>query len=120
MRPDSSRFPVYAALASLGRDGVVALVDGLVDSAQAIAAGLAGLPGATLVNDVVYTLVCVAFEDDARTAEVLDRLLAEGVVRPSPSRWRDRAIIRISVSNWQTHEDEVRDTVAAFQRALAS
>ncbi|HTL39962.1 MAG TPA: pyridoxal-dependent decarboxylase [Pseudolysinimonas sp.] len=111
--------PVYAALASLGRDGVRGLVDGLVTAAQAIRDGLAELPGATIVNDVVYTQVCVAFEDDQRTTEVLDRLLAEGVVRPSPSRWRDRAIIRISVSNWQTAGDEVRDTVAAFQRARA-
>jgi glutamate/tyrosine decarboxylase-like PLP-dependent enzyme len=111
--------PVYAALASLGRDGVRELVEGLVTAAHAIRDGLATLPGATILNDVVYTQVCVAFEDDQRTTEVLDRLLAEGVVRPSPSRWRDRAIIRISVSNWQTHADEVRDTVAAFERARA-
>jgi glutamate/tyrosine decarboxylase-like PLP-dependent enzyme len=112
--------PVWAALASLGRDGVRDLVDGLVTSATAIAEGLAALPGATIVNDVVYTQVCVAFEDDETTTRVLDRLLEEGVVRPSPSRWRDRAIIRISVSNWQTHEAEVAQTLAAFERALAS
>ncbi|CAN5476864.1 hypothetical protein BH09ACT4_BH09ACT4_06460 [soil metagenome] len=109
--------PVWAALASLGRDGVRDLVDGLVTSAHAIADGLAALPGATIVNDVVYTQVCVAFEDDAATTAVLDALLEEGVVRPSPSRWRDRAIIRISVSNWQTHEDAVAETIAAFARA---
>lgn len=112
--------PVWAALASLGRDGVRELVDGLVTSATAIAEGLAALPGATVVNDVVYTQVCVAFEDDDTTTRVLDRLLEEGVIRPSPSRWRDRAIIRISVSNWQTHEAEVAQTLAAFERALAS
>ncbi|HEV7743261.1 MAG TPA: pyridoxal-dependent decarboxylase [Pseudolysinimonas sp.] len=112
--------PVWAALASLGRDGVRDLVEGLVRSAQSIAEGLATLPGATIVNDVVYTQVCVAFEDDARTTAVLDALLAEGVVRPSQSRWRDRAIIRISVSNWQTHEAEVAETIEAFSRALAA
>lgn len=108
--------PVWAALASLGRNGVRGLVDGLVTSARGIADGLAALPGVTIVNDVVYTQVCVAFEDDATTTAVLDALLAEGVVRPSPSRWRDRGIIRISVSNWQTHQEAVADTVAAFAR----
>jgi glutamate/tyrosine decarboxylase-like PLP-dependent enzyme len=111
--------PVWAALASLGRDGVRDLVDGLVASARGIADGLAALPGATIVNDVVYTQVCIAFEDDAATTAVLDALLEEGVVRPSASRWRDRAIIRISVSNWQTDEKAVAETVAAFVRARA-
>jgi glutamate/tyrosine decarboxylase-like PLP-dependent enzyme len=112
--------PVWAALASLGRSGVQRLVDGLVESAQAIAAGVGALPGATIVNDVVYTQVCVAFEDDATTSAVYDAILAEGEVYPSPSRWRDRAVIRISVSNWQTHEAEVATTIAAFERARAS
>jgi glutamate/tyrosine decarboxylase-like PLP-dependent enzyme len=109
--------PVWAALASLGSDGVRDLIDGLVASARAIADGLAALPGATIVNDVVYTQVCVAFEDDAATTAVYDRILADGAIYPSPSRWRDRAIIRVSVSNWQTHEAEVATTVAAFERA---
>jgi glutamate/tyrosine decarboxylase-like PLP-dependent enzyme len=109
--------PVWAALASLGSDGVRDLIDGLVASARAIADGLASLPGATIVNDVVYTQVCVAFEDDATTTAVYDRILADGAIYPSPSRWRDRAIIRVSVSNWQTHEAEVETTVAAFARA---
>ena len=112
--------PVWAALASLGRDGVRELVDGLVTAAHGIEEGLAALPGATIVNDVVYTQVCVAFEDDDTTNAVLERLLSEGAVRPSPSRWRDRAIIRISVSNWQTDQDAVAETVEAFRRARAA
>lgn len=112
--------PVWAALASLGRDGIRRMVDGLVASAHAIADGLAAIPGVTIVNDVVYTQVCVAFEDDPTTEAVLNRLLSDGVVRPSPSRWRDRAIIRISVSNWQTDQDAVAATVDAFRRARAA
>lgn len=122
--PEMSRrargVPTWAALASLGRDGVRDLVDRLVASAQGIAAGIAELPGATIVNDVVYTQVCVAFEDDERTAAVMAALLEEGVVRPSPSRWSGRAVIRVSVSNWQTDADEVAETIAAFARAVAA
>jgi len=112
--------PIWAALASLGRSGVVELVDGLVESAQAIANGIAAIPGASIVNDVVYTQVCVAFEDDDTTNSVYAAILAEGSIFPSPSRWRDRAVIRISVSNWQTHAAEVAVTVAAFEKARAS
>jgi glutamate/tyrosine decarboxylase-like PLP-dependent enzyme len=112
--------PVWAALASLGREGVRDLVDGLVASARGIAEGVAALPGATIVNDVVYTQVCIAFEDDETTTAVYDAIIAEGEIFPSPSRWRGRAVIRTSVSNWQTHEAEVATTVAAFERARAS
>ncbi len=112
--------PVWAALASLGREGVTDLVDGLVESAQAIATGIGALPGASIVNDVVYTQVCVAFEDDETTNAVYAAILADGEILPSPSRWRDRAVIRISVSNWQTHEKEVAITVAAFEKARSA
>jgi glutamate/tyrosine decarboxylase-like PLP-dependent enzyme len=112
--------PIWAALASLGREGVRDLVDGLVESAQAIANGISAIPGASIVNDVVYTQVCVAFEDDETTTAVYAAILAEGAIFPSPSRWRDRAVIRISVSNWQTHAAEVAITVAAFESARAA
>jgi len=120
--PEMSRrargVPVWAALASLGRSGVIALVDGLVDAAQAIAAGLRGLPDVEVVNDVVYTQVCASFGSDERTDEVLARLLVEGEVRPSGSVWAGRHVIRFSVSNHRTDAAQVRRTVDAVERAL--
>jgi glutamate/tyrosine decarboxylase-like PLP-dependent enzyme len=63
--PEMSRrargVPVWAALRSLGRSGVAALVDGLAANASAIAEGIAAVPGAEILNDVVYTQVSVAF-----------------------------------------------------------
>ena len=109
--------PVWAALASLGADGVTGLVDGLVDAAQGIATGLATIPGARIVNDVDFTQVCAAFETDDRTRAVYTRILAEGRIMPSPSSWHGQAVIRFSVSNWQTGPDEVRETVDAVRRA---
>lgn len=120
--PEMSRrargVPVWAALATLGRDGLTALVGGLVDAAQALAAGLAGLPGVEVLNDVVYTQVVIAVSDDLTTATVLDRLLAEGLVRPSGSSWRGRGVIRFSVSNHGTDAEAVAATVDAVERAL--
>lgn len=121
--PEMSRrargVPVWAALRSLGRDGVAALVDGMVAAARRLADALVLLPGVEVLNDVVYTQVSVALENDERTAELLRRVLAEGVIHPSGSRWRDRAVIRFSVSNHATDADAVDDTVEAVRRALA-
>lgn len=122
MVPEMSRrargVPVWAALSSLGRDGVAALVDGMVTSARRLAEGLAQLPGVEVLHDVVYTQVSVAAESDERTSEVLRRVLAEGVIHPSGSRWHDRTVIRFSVSNHATDAAAVDATVEAMRRAL--
>ncbi|MFN8082869.1 MAG: pyridoxal-dependent decarboxylase [Dermatophilaceae bacterium] len=118
MVPEMSRrargVPVWAALSSLGRDGVAALVDGMVTSARRLAEGLAQLPGVEVLHDVVYTQVSVAAESDERTSEVLRRVLAEGVIHPSGSRWQDRTVIRFSVSNHATDAAAVDATVEAM------
>jgi glutamate/tyrosine decarboxylase-like PLP-dependent enzyme len=109
--------PVWAALLSLGRTGVADLVDRLAARARAIAAGMSAEAGAEILNDVVYTQVCAAFGDDARTREVAARLLADGTAWMSGSRWRDREVLRVSVSNWSTDVSDVAATVAAVARA---
>ena len=111
--------PVWAALRSLGRSGVADLVDGLRANARAIADGIATIPGAEILNDVVYTQVSVAFGSDERTREVTERLLADGVAWMSGSRWRDRAVLRVSVSNWSTDDADVAASVDAVRRAAA-
>jgi glutamate/tyrosine decarboxylase-like PLP-dependent enzyme len=112
--------PVWAALATLGRVGVAELVEGLAARAAAIAAGIATIPGAVVLNDVVFTQVCVAFEDDLRTRAVEAALLAEGTTWMSGSHWRGREVIRVSVSNWSTDEEDVRASVEALRRAAAA
>jgi glutamate/tyrosine decarboxylase-like PLP-dependent enzyme len=109
--------PVWAALRSLGRSGVAGLVDGLAANARALAAGIAAVPGAEVLNEVVFTQVCVAFGDDARTRAVTAALLADGATWMSGSRWRGRDVMRISVSNWSTDEADVATAVDAVARA---
>ena len=109
--------PVWAALRSLGRDGVVRLVDGLVARAQALAAGIAEIDGADVLNDVDYTQVCVAFGDDVTTRAVTERLIADGLVWMSGSKWHGRDVLRISVSNWSTDDEDVRWSLDAVRRA---
>jgi glutamate/tyrosine decarboxylase-like PLP-dependent enzyme len=121
--PELSRrgrgFATWAALRSLGRDGVRDLVERLASHARALAEGAQAIPGCEVLNEVVFTQVCLAFEDDDRTRRVVDELLAEGTTWMSGSRWHERAIVRISVSNWSTTEDDVRRSLDALRRAAA-
>jgi glutamate/tyrosine decarboxylase-like PLP-dependent enzyme len=122
--PELSRrargFAVWAALRSLGRSGVVDLVERLASHARTFAEGARDIPGCEVLNDVVFTQVCLAFEHDDRTRAVTAALLADGTTWMSGSRWHDRAIIRISVSNWSTTDDDVRRSLDALHRAAAS
>ncbi len=110
--------PVWAALRSLGRSGTVELVEGLAANARALAEGLVLIPGVEVLNDVVFTQVCLSFGDDQRTRKVTGRLLDEGDVWMSGSRWHERAVLRISVSNFSTDADDVAQAVAAVRRAV--
>ncbi|MCX6498043.1 MAG: pyridoxal-dependent decarboxylase [Arthrobacter sp.] len=112
--------PVWAALKSLGRDGVAAQVRGLVLHAGQLAQQLSALDGVEVLNDVDYTQVSLAFGDDATTRAVTARIIADGRVWMSGSRWRDRDILRISVSNWSTDDADVAVAVDAVRDALAA
>lgn len=122
--PELSRrgrgFATWAALRSLGRSGVVDLVERLAGHASTFAAQAAEIPGCEVLNDVVFTQVCLAFGDDDRTRAVAAALLADGTTWMSGSRWHDRAIVRISVSNWSTTDDDVRRSLEALRRAATS
>ena len=112
--------PVWAALKSLGRDGVVAQVRGLALRARELAEQLSALDGVEVLNDVDYTQVSLAFGDDATTRAVTARIIADGRVWMSGSRWQDRDILRISVSNWSTDDADVAVAVAAVRDAVAA
>ena len=112
--------PVWAALRSLGRRGVVDLVDGLVDAAVALAEGFRAIPGLEVLNDVVFTQVCLASRRDADTIALGEWLRAEGTVWASSSTWHGRAVVRFAVSNRGTDAEAVRRTVDAVARGAAA
>ncbi|WP_122261900.1 pyridoxal phosphate-dependent decarboxylase family protein [Ornithinimicrobium cerasi] len=122
--PELSRraraFPVWAVLRSLGRSGVAELVDRLAGHARAFAEGIVGIEGAEVLNDVVFTQVCAAFGDDARTRAVVHRMMGDGTAWTSGSVWHERAVLRISVSNWSTSDADVGRTLGALRAAVAA
>ena len=120
--PEFSRrargFAVYAALRSLGRRGVTDIVERTCAHARRFADELAGLPGFELLNEVVLNQVLFRFESDEHTDEVVSRVQESGEAWLSGTVWDGRRAIRISVSNWQTSDDDVARTVAAFEAAV--
>jgi glutamate/tyrosine decarboxylase-like PLP-dependent enzyme len=121
--PEFSRrargFTVWAALRSLGRRGVAEMVERFCAHARRFAAGLSELDGVRIVNDVAFTQVCVSFGSDEVTREVAARLLKDGTAWMTPSTWHGVAVLRISVSNWRTTDEDVDRTLAAVRRVLA-
>jgi glutamate/tyrosine decarboxylase-like PLP-dependent enzyme len=119
--PEMSRrargVPVWAALRSLGRSGVAEMVERMGRHARTFAEAIATIDGAQVVNDVAFTQVCATFGDDERTRAVVERMLADGTAWTSGSRWRDRAVLRISVSNAGTTDDDVARSIEALRRA---
>jgi glutamate/tyrosine decarboxylase-like PLP-dependent enzyme len=73
-----------------------------------------------VVNDVVFTQVCVSFGSDERTRNITARLLADGATWMSGSRWADRDVLRISVSNWSTDAADIEASLEAIHRAIAA
>jgi glutamate/tyrosine decarboxylase-like PLP-dependent enzyme len=126
--PEASRrargFPVYAAIRSLGRSGIVDLVDRCCAHARRFAEALAREPEVEVLNDVVLNQVLVRFLDrggdhDARTHAVIKAVQEDGTCWLGGTTWQDKAAMRISVSNWATTTDDVDRSVAAILRAAS-
>jgi glutamate/tyrosine decarboxylase-like PLP-dependent enzyme len=116
--PEFSRrargFSVYAALRSLGRSGLVELVERCCDGAARFAERIVELDGVELLNEVVLNQVLFRFESDERTDEVLARVQKSGRIWLSGTTWDGRKAIRVSVSNWQTTDEEIDLAVVEF------
>lgn len=110
--------PTWAVLRSLGRTGVAELVDRLCRHARRLADGVAGIPGATVLNDVVFTQVLMAFGDDEATREVSQRVLDDGTAVMTSSTWRAHPVLRCAFSNWSTTDADVDLTVEALRRIV--
>jgi glutamate/tyrosine decarboxylase-like PLP-dependent enzyme len=110
-------FAVYAALRALGRAGLIELVERCCTQARRLAAQLAELPGVDVLNDVVLNQVLFRFETDEQTDAALAAVQASGEVWLSGTTWNGNKAIRVSVSNWQTGDDETDLLVDAFRRA---
>ena len=120
LTPESSRrargFAVWAALQELGTSGVADLVERSCALARRMADRLAA-GGAEIVNDVVLNQVLVRVGDDVETDSAIGRVQRDGTCWVGGTTWRGRRLIRVSVSNATTTEDDIDVSAAAILRA---
>jgi aromatic-L-amino-acid decarboxylase len=121
-------FALYAGLRELGRSGVASLIDRCCDHCTALVRGLGALPGAEVVWESQLNQGLVRFRDrapgatdadhDRTTLATIDAINATGEAFFSGVTWQGRQVMRISVVNWRTTDDDVRRTIAAAARVL--
>jgi glutamate/tyrosine decarboxylase-like PLP-dependent enzyme len=123
-------FTVYAALRSLGRDGLAELLDRCCGHARRFAELLGERPGVTILNEVVLNQVLVRFAppgdgaaDEAAiaafTRDVIARVQADGTCWLGGTTWHGMAAMRISVSSWATTTADVDLSVGAIVRCAS-
>ncbi|PCE34366.1 pyridoxal phosphate-dependent decarboxylase family protein [Burkholderia ubonensis] len=114
--------PIWAALRSLGRDGVAAMIDRHCALASRVATGLRAA-GYDVLNRVVLNQVLVRAESDAQTVAIREAAQASGDVWFGPTVWQGRPAFRISVSSWRTeeaHVDRLVDLLAGLYKRHAA
>ncbi len=123
LTPDSSRraraLDVWAALKSLGRTGVAALVERNCTQARWMAEKLQS-EGANILNDVVLNQVVVSFGDDERTQAIIAKVQASGETWCGGTMWRGQQAMRISVSSWATTQNDLERSAQAIITAMKS
>ena len=88
---------VWAALRSLGRSGVIELVERNCRQARRFAEGLRSA-GYQVINEVALNQVLVVFGDAETTHRVVRELQTEGTCWCGVTVWQGRTAMRISVS----------------------
>lgn len=105
---------IWAALRTLGRDGVADLIERTVALAGRIADGL-GDSGYTVENRVVINQVIVRAGTAADTTRIAAAAQASGRTWFGTSVWRGEPVLRISVSSWRTTHADVDDLLALLR-----
>ena len=109
---------VWAALKSLGRQGVVDMVERMCRHARRFAEGLSAT-GYNVLNEVDFNQVAVSFGDSATTARVIRAIQEDGTCWCGESAWRGHDVMRISVCSWATTEEDVELSLEAMLRCAA-
>jgi glutamate/tyrosine decarboxylase-like PLP-dependent enzyme len=106
---------VWAALKSLGRQGVAGMIDRCCSHARRFAAGFREA-GFEVLNEVVLNQVLVSFGDDATNRKIIDEIQKEGTCWCGVTVWQGKTAMRISVCNWSTTEGDVDRSLEAIVR----
>jgi glutamate/tyrosine decarboxylase-like PLP-dependent enzyme len=119
----SRGFTLYAAIRALGRSGIAEIVERCSAHAARLVKEIGGMPGAEIASMPIINQGLVRFvsregEHDKFTDRVIRRIQDEGVAWFGGSTWRGMRVMRISVCNWRTSDDDIDRTIASVRHAL--
>jgi glutamate/tyrosine decarboxylase-like PLP-dependent enzyme len=129
--PDWSRrargFATYAALRALGRIGIAELIDRSCGHARRLIDGVRNLSGVEIVCEPIINQALIRFRDprngagEAEHNLETDRVIAaindSGEAFFSGSTWGGMRVMRVSVCNWRTTENDIDRAIAAIRAA---
>jgi glutamate/tyrosine decarboxylase-like PLP-dependent enzyme len=110
---------VWAALLSLGRQGIAELIERNSRQARRFAEILSGA-GHRILNDVVLNQVLVSFGAPDKTLRVIEAIQEDGTCWCGPTVWQGQTAMRISVCSAATTEADVERSAAAMVAAARS
>lgn len=106
---------IWAALRSLGKNGLAELVESNCDGALLFKKRLSE-EGIEILNDVALNQVLVSFGDSETTKRVIKRIQEDGTCWCGGTEWQGRTAMRISVSSWRTTLKDIEQSVKVMIR----
>lgn len=118
--------PAWAALATLGREGVADVVTRCHENAVRLAEALGADPAIRIANQVVYNQVLIDVRPDAHVVHdaerlvraVLDEIVADGTCVLGGTRWHGKPMLRASIANHTTTARDIDLAAEAITRAV--
>jgi glutamate/tyrosine decarboxylase-like PLP-dependent enzyme len=108
--PEMSRrargIETWAAIYSLGREGVVDMVDRCCRYARLFASHLEKA-GFQILNTVSLNQVLVSFGSEELTNRIIKKIQEEGTCWCGGTVWKGITAMRISVSSWMTTDEDI-------------
>lgn len=116
-------FPLYAALRTLGRNGVAEIIERSCDLTRDLVSRLGSLPGVEVLSEPIINQGLVRFlgpdgDHDTRTDAVINRINESGEAWFGPTTWRDMRVMRVSLSNFRTTAGDIDRAFAAIKAAV--
>jgi len=117
--PEASRrargVELWAALKSMGREGLCSLIERTCAHARTFAKGFRAA-GFEVLNDVVINQVLVSFGNAEITEKVIRVVQEDGTCWCGGTVWQGKSAMRVSVSSWATTEADVELSLNAILR----
>jgi glutamate/tyrosine decarboxylase-like PLP-dependent enzyme len=109
---------VWAALHTLGRQGLATMIEDNCRHAVRFAEGLRSA-GYKILNEVVLNQVLVSFGDPETTLRVIAAIQQDGTCWCGGTVWQGQTAMRISVSSYATTDEDVERCLEVMLRIAA-